>query len=57
MKPRPDDVYNLVADAVTDVARLTIQLEDPKQNRLGVTRDKLDRAKRRLAELLRSAAR
>jgi hypothetical protein len=55
MNPKPD-LYDAAADAVADVARLAAQQDDPKRNLLGVTSDQLDRAKRRLAELLRSVS-
>jgi hypothetical protein len=51
------DLYDAVADMIAEVARLAAQADDPNRNVLGVTRDQLDRAKRTLAELLRSAAR
>ena len=48
----PPDHYDAVADAVAEVARLAAQMDDPKRNILGVTRDQLDAAKRKLAALL-----
>jgi hypothetical protein len=49
------DCYDAISDAVADVARLAAQVENPTRNILGVTIGRLDTAKRKLAELMRSA--
>jgi hypothetical protein len=54
MKAR--DLYDGIADAVADVARLAAQADDPKRNILGVTSDQRDAAKLKLAALMRRAA-
>jgi hypothetical protein len=50
------DIYDEIADAVAEVARLAAQADDPKRNLLRITGERLDRAKRKLAELMRNAS-
>jgi hypothetical protein len=49
------DLYDEIAAAVAEVAILAVQVDDPHRNMLGVTRKRLDHAKRKLAELMRAA--
>jgi hypothetical protein len=50
------DLFDEIADAVAEVARLAALADDPHRNMLGVTKPQLDRAKRNLAELIRNMA-
>jgi hypothetical protein len=50
------DIYDEIAAAVAEVAQLAVEADDPKRNVLGVTRERLDHAKHKLAELMRNVA-
>jgi hypothetical protein len=56
-KSTSTDLCGDIADTVAEVARLAAQLDDPTRNVLGVTSDRLDVVKARLAQQLRQLTR
>jgi hypothetical protein len=52
-KKSVDSMYRAFSNAVAEVARLSVQVDDPARNVLGITVDKLERAKLRVEHTLR----